>query len=115
MRRRDFIVAISGAAATWPRPVGAQQRMPTIGFLNASNRDAFREPLAAFLRGLADTGYVEGKNVAIEYRWAEDNYDRLPGLAADLVRRQVALIAAAGKCTTRACRQSRNPNNPDRF
>jgi len=96
-RRREFIVALGGSAVAWPLAAGAQQPgLPVIGFLNS--RAAGDDPhlLAAFRRGLTESGYIEGQNVAIEYRFAENRYDRLPALAADLARRQVTVIATNG-------------------
>jgi putative tryptophan/tyrosine transport system substrate-binding protein len=97
MRRRDFIALFGGATAVWPLKAGAQQvPMPVVGFLNPAPLAARRDFIAAFHQGLAEAGYAEGRNVTIEYRSAEDQNDRLPAMAADLVRHRVAVIVAAG-------------------
>jgi ABC-type uncharacterized transport system substrate-binding protein len=95
MNRRELLTFAGAAAQSWPLAARAQQpAMPIVGWLNVGSAQTFAQPFAAFLNGLAETGYVEGRNVALEYRWAEGQNDRLPAMAADLVRRQVSVIAA---------------------
>src|SRR6516162_3313191 len=97
MKRREFISLVGGTVATWPLAAHAQQpAMPIIGFLDSKSPEASAHLVAEFRRGLNGSAFIEGENVAIEFRWAQNNYDQLPALAADLVRRRVDVIAATG-------------------
>ncbi len=107
MRRREFITIVVGVALAWPLLARAQQSaMPVVGFINAASAESYKRQLAAFLRGLREMGFVDGRNVAIEYRWADGRNDRLPALAADLVQRQVTVIAATSTPAVRAAKEA---------
>ena len=105
IKRRDFISLLGGAAASWPgAAMGQQPAIPVIGFLHPSSRDLFTSRLLTFRQGLSESGFIEGQNVLVEYRWGNERLDRIPGLAADLVRRRVAVLVAGGNVAALAAK-----------
>jgi putative ABC transport system substrate-binding protein len=105
MQRREFIKVLGGAAAAWPLVArGQQANVPVVGYLSSSSEREYAHLTAVFLKGLAERGYVEGRNVAVEYRWADGDYKRLPALAADLVKRKVSIIVAHGPAAAKAAK-----------
>jgi len=113
--RRAFITLLGGAAG-WPLAARAEQTaVQVVGFVHLTSVETNRENLATFRRGLEGTGYIEGKNLAIEYRWAQGRNDRFPALLTELVRRQVCVIVCTGEYEWCACSESGDPNDPDCF
>src|ERR1700693_3501699 len=105
MRRREFIAGLGSAGVAWPLASRAQQpAMPVVGFVNTLSADVGAPYVVAFRKALSEAGYVEGRNVTVEYHWLEGQFDRVPALMADLVRRRVAVIAAVGDNPTRAAK-----------
>jgi hypothetical protein len=117
MQRREFMMLVGGGAAAWPIAARAQPAMPVIGFLNggSGSAEAMSTTLSDFGKSLSEMGFVEGRNVSIEYRFAQNEFDRLPAMAADLVRRQVSVIVAASSTPGGAGRQSRDLDNSYRL
>src|SRR5436190_22281398 len=106
MRRREFITLLGGTAATWPLAVGAQQPVPLVGYLGGGDGSGGNHFVEAFRSGLRETGFIEGQNLAVEYRWAEDRVERVPELVADLVRRRVNVICTSNNVTSLAIKKA---------
>jgi putative tryptophan/tyrosine transport system substrate-binding protein len=116
IKRRDLIIMLGSVPVAWPRAVRAQQHeMPVVGFLNPTSEDLYAAQIAAFRHGLADAGFIEGENLRIEYRWAEGHADRLPQMAADLVKRRVNVIAATGEIASAKAAQAATKTIPTVF
>lgn len=115
MRRREFVKFVGGAVAAWPITALAQRPLPTIGFLSSGAERAFAPNVAGFVRGLQEIGYSAGQNVAVTYRWADGQYDRLPAMAAELAQLQVAVLVASGGTAVARAAKAATGDHTDRF
>ena len=112
MKRREFIALLGGAAAIWPVAAGAQQTIPVIGYLHSASPEPYADMMVAFRQGLAEAGYLDGSNVAIDYRWAEGQFNRLPMLAAELVASRPAVLVAGGGDVSAAAAKAATTSTP---